>query len=231
MTENLQRITQKIFGSNAGNQGITAYGSPATGNTIYTKDLNEIQTPAFEIGKEAGFVSGKCPVYTDDTGIDFVITKQLAYLLQKGVAEWDSNTTYFQGDICQVKTNNIPTLFYSLIDNNLNNNPANSLINWFNLNTMNFTGLNLNTPIDFNTYTQQGNYNLSSNLHTNAPIDTEFACNLQVLTDGSTLNVVQLVQDLTNSTSYVRYRLNDVWGNWGVNDFQNSSKIFFIYMQ
>lgn len=88
MAENLKRTNQKIFASNSGSNGTTVYGSPARGNTQYSTDIKELMSSnAWETGKSAGFVAGKCPVWTDDNSIEYVVTKQLAYLMQKGMAD------------------------------------------------------------------------------------------------------------------------------------------------
>lgn len=227
----MERKYLKQFAENATNNGV--FGSYQDGTKILSNDVAIIQSlNAWLNGWNNATVSaGKLPTEEEFQGIQYVLAYFIKYLYSLGIAEWIEQETYKIGSIVNVIIDNRPNLYYNITGNNGTIAPNFDKINWQTLNQYNFTGLTIETPIDFNTYTQQGNYNLSSNLHTNAPIDTEFACNLQVLTDGSTMNVVQLVQDLTNSTSYVRYRLNDVWGNWGVNDFQNSSKIFFIYMQ
>lgn len=130
MTENLPRRHQKIFAKNAGAQGTTVYGSTAAGNTQYATDIGMLQSDAWETGLEAGVITDKAPVLQDDNTVKKVVTQQLAYLFQKGIPEWEAQTTYFKGNLCMSIIDNIPNLYYSLIDNNINNDPTNSSNSW-----------------------------------------------------------------------------------------------------
>lgn len=121
MTENLTRTYQKIFAKNAGAQGKTVFGSTAQGNTQYTTDISAMQSEAYENGFADAVVSKKAPVMQDFNTVENITTTQLAYLFQKGIPEWNSETTYFKGNIVLNIESDIPVLYYSLIDNNLNN--------------------------------------------------------------------------------------------------------------
>ena len=121
MTENLTRKYQKIFAKNAGAQGKTVFGSTAQGNTQYSTDIDTMQSDAYENGFADAVVSKKAPVLQDFNTVENITTRQLAYLFQKGIPEWNGETTYFKGNIILNIENNIPVLYYSLIDNNLNN--------------------------------------------------------------------------------------------------------------
>ena len=129
---NLQRKNQKIFGINASNNQITAFGSKATtGNPVYTNDIEEIQTTAYENGWYGATVQGNAPTITDTNAINYETSYQVAYLMQKGIAEWDSKTTYYKGDICLLKDEQkIPYVIYSQIDSNKNYNPASNPDKW-----------------------------------------------------------------------------------------------------
>lgn len=121
MTENLTRAYQKIFAKNAGAQGKTVFGSTAQGNTQYTTDISAMQSEAYENGFADAVVSKKAPVLQDFNTVENITTRQLAYLFQKGIPEWNSETSYFKGNIVLNIESDIPVLYYSLIDNNLNN--------------------------------------------------------------------------------------------------------------
>lgn len=126
MTENLTRAYQKIFAKNAGAQGKTVFGSTAQGNTQYTTDISAMQSEAYENGFADAVVSKKAPVLQDFNTVENITTRQLAYLFQKGIPEWNSETTYFKGNIVLNIESDIPVLYYSLIDNNLNNQISNT---------------------------------------------------------------------------------------------------------
>lgn len=122
---NLQRITGKTFGETASATGedpeIGQFGSAKAGTYIGTTDVATIQgLPAWS----NGFIDSvtpdtQFPPLPEVTGAMKVLSYQENYLLQKGIAEWDSGTTYYAGDFC--KGVGEGRLFYSKIDNNTNN--------------------------------------------------------------------------------------------------------------
>ena len=125
------RATQKIFAVDAGATGVTEFGSTAAGSTVYSYDLSAIQTTAFQDGWLAGILTGsgtkRLPVYEDMNAIHYVATSQLAYLLQEGISEYDSGTTYYINSI--VKKTNTFLLYGSITDNNVGN-PLTDAANW-----------------------------------------------------------------------------------------------------
>ena len=122
---NLQRITGKTFGETASATGedpeIGQFGSAKAGTYIGTTDVATIQgLPAWS----NGFIDSvtpdtQFPPLPEVTGAMKVLSYQENYLLQKGIAEWDSGTTYYAGDFC--KGIGEGRLYYSKIDNNINN--------------------------------------------------------------------------------------------------------------
>lgn len=128
--EKLKRVYQKIFASKSGNDETVAFGSTAQGSTVYTKELADIQTEAFEEGIKSSLVAGEAPIWEDNNSVFYEITSQLAYLFQQGISEWDSETTYFIGSFCTVIEGESVKLYYSLADNNKENDPSNDDINW-----------------------------------------------------------------------------------------------------
>ena len=128
MSTNLPRVTQKIFGENAG-QNIGQFGSALAGQGNPTGDIEEIQAlPAWAGGWNSAVISERdYPPLEEMTGIQKVETQQIAYIFQKGIPEWDEGTTYFANiSFCQI--NGI--VYRSLTDNNLGNNPEIDSTNW-----------------------------------------------------------------------------------------------------
>lgn len=113
------RSTQKIFGANAAQNQVTEFGSIKAGGAVYSKNVNDIQTEAFEGGWSDALQDDYAPYRQDRNALDFVMTSQLAYLFQEGIPEWDSGTTYYKGAIVKVvASNGAAQLYVSLADNN-----------------------------------------------------------------------------------------------------------------
>lgn len=116
------RKTQKIFGFTAGGTGITVYGSPASGTPSYSTDPANIQSAAWENGWAAAALAGtEIPTFQDFNAIHYVSTRQIAYLLQEGIAEYDSGTEYNQFSIVK------KTGTYELYGSKTNLNTGNAL--------------------------------------------------------------------------------------------------------
>lgn len=228
MTENLTRAYQKIFAKNAGAQGKTVFGSTAQGNTQYTTDISAMQSEAYENGFADAVVSKKAPVLQDFNTIENITTTQLAYLFQKGIPEWNSETTYFKGNIVLNIESDIPVLYYSLIDNNLNNQVSNTE-SWkkvpldINIDSKANTNLNnLNTILisiatDLNAITTPGNYEFQPAIHTNTPfpvgIQTSFGMFVNV--NPSNNNILQYVWSYGNDFFYRSYSSTTAtWTAW-----------------
>ena len=126
----ITRATQQIFGSNAPGTQITAFGTAKTDDPVYTTDPAQLQTAASLLGWDAAIESDKAPFEEDTNGLCFLITRQLAYLYQQGIAEWDANTTYYKNSQCTVVENGLLIVKRSLTDNNTGNDPTTDNINW-----------------------------------------------------------------------------------------------------
>lgn len=126
----ITRATQQIFGSNAPSTQITAFGTAMTANPVYTTNPAELQTNASLQGWDAAIMSDKAPFEEDTNGLFYLITRQLAYLFQQGIPEWDANTTYYQNSQCSVMQDGILVIKRSLTDNNIGNNPITDNVNW-----------------------------------------------------------------------------------------------------
>lgn len=133
----ITRKTQKIFAETAGATGITTFGSPAAGSPVYSTDVAAVQTAAWLNGWSAAALAGsEIPTFQDFNGIHYVMSNQVGYLLQEGIAEYDSATTYYANSI--VKKTGTYELYGSIINNNLGNAlpSAVSNANWSYLGTL-----------------------------------------------------------------------------------------------
>lgn len=130
---NYQRITAKVFGETATATGndpeIGQFGSALAGTYAGTTDVNTIQNLT---AWSNGFIdcvtpSQQFPPLPEMTGFGKVISYQEAYLLQKGIPEWDSGTTYYYGDLCKAtNSDNKICIYKSKVDNNSNNAVTNT---------------------------------------------------------------------------------------------------------
>lgn len=111
----LSRVTQKIFASTPGFHQVGQIGSRYNNTPVYSTDLTIIQALTNYLEGWYNVAIGQnSPTMQDMNAIHFLITSQLAYILQAGIAEWDSGTTYYIGDICQESG----VIYRSLIDTN-----------------------------------------------------------------------------------------------------------------
>lgn len=122
----ISRATQLLF-STTGLTPTAGFGGPAAGTTTTeagsSNSLSNIQSGtagAWAAGwLNATLGSSKFPTIEDMNAVFNVITNQLGYILERGIAEYDAGTTYNIGDICrQAATGNI---YLSLINTNLGN--------------------------------------------------------------------------------------------------------------
>lgn len=126
------RTTGKVFGANANATGdnpeIGQFGSAKDGSYIGTSDVSTIQAlPAWGKGW-VGAVTPETnfPPLPEMTGAMKVLSEQICYLLQNGIAEWDFNTIYYENNFVRKNSK----IYYSLSDENQGNDPETSTINW-----------------------------------------------------------------------------------------------------
>jgi hypothetical protein len=116
----ITRFTQKIFGSSAGVNQITEFGSTAAGSTVYTTVASAVQTLSnYLTGWFGAVIGGNSPCIEDMNALFFMITTVLAYLMQEGVPEYDAGTTYYIGSLALDSTTGV--VYQSLTDNNIGN--------------------------------------------------------------------------------------------------------------
>ena len=94
----LDRKYQKIFGKNAEVTDLGVVGSKNAGNPDTSNDVEELQSLSnWETGLRAQVTASEAPYLQDQNSIFYVITSQLAYLFQAGIAEWNAQTEYVSG--------------------------------------------------------------------------------------------------------------------------------------
>ncbi len=118
------RKSASIFAGNltAGSDEVEQFGSKVvSGTPNYTVDPAVIQAlsawgdgwlPALNPTNNSEYVQ-------DRNGVDLVATYQIAYILQQGIPEWDSGTTYYTNSFVQYNG----ALYISVVDSNINNTP------------------------------------------------------------------------------------------------------------
>lgn len=132
----LDRKYQKIFGENAQETDLGVVGSKNAGNPQYSTDIEVLQSLSnWGTGLRALVTATLAPYLQDQNSIFYVITYQLAYLFQAGIAEWNSQTEYVENRSIVLKNGKI----YLAIANNTNIEPEvtenwdtywKSLIDW-----------------------------------------------------------------------------------------------------
>lgn len=119
MASKIARKLMKIFGSTSGTNQLTQYGSLAADAPVYanTRDPDVIQAlSAWEAGWYAAVIGGNSPAIQDMNALQYVFAYQLAYLMQQGVAEWQTGTEYFLGSYV---SDGLGNMYQSLINNNI----------------------------------------------------------------------------------------------------------------
>jgi hypothetical protein len=129
------RKTAKIFGGSlAAPNNIAKFGSLKAGAPAYSLDLDDIQTAAWLNGWAAAVVTvggnPNVPPLQDVNAIEYALSKQIAYLLERGIPEYDAATEYNLYDICRVNG----VTYQSRIDANTGNAPGASPTQWASLN-------------------------------------------------------------------------------------------------
>ncbi len=144
----ITRVTAVPFGLTGTTDDFETFGSTAAGGTDYSKDPAAIQaTDAWSEGWRPALIASKAPVLQDMNGMSLVFGRQIAYLLQAGIAEWDNGTTYYVGNLAV--NPGTGQVFVSIVDANVGNAlptaPA-SNTNWQFLFTYNSNGNGLVLP-------------------------------------------------------------------------------------
>lgn len=115
----LARKAQKVFAGSAGTNQIAEFGSLAASAPVFTTDPDVIQALSqFTSGWFAAVIGSNSPAIEEMNALCFLFARQLAYIFQAGVAEWDVGTIYYIGSVVNDGTG---LTYVSIADNNTAN--------------------------------------------------------------------------------------------------------------
>lgn len=119
------RQNHKVFGDTGSTDNFAKFGSLVAGSPLKTKDIDTIQSlPAWDEGFQSAVYGGNKNLLLEDLNAwCYEHSRQVGYVLQAGIAEWDVATTYYKGSIVQRTSGGDATaeLYASLTDNNVGN--------------------------------------------------------------------------------------------------------------
>jgi hypothetical protein len=111
--------TQKVFCDVTPANKLGVFGSYAAGAAAYSNDPDTLQSlTAFGAGLGSALVNNAPPAIQDIDGLGYLFSRQIAYLMQTGIPEWNASVTYYTGSIVNDGTG---ALYISVADDNLNN--------------------------------------------------------------------------------------------------------------
>lgn len=123
----LSRVVGKIFGSNAGPDQIGVFGSLFAGSAATTINPATAQSLSnWLVGWNGAAINGNAPAIEDMNAAFFVHSYQIAYMLQQGIPEWNTDTIYYENQFCSLNG----SIYKSLTDDNTGNNPSSDSENW-----------------------------------------------------------------------------------------------------
>lgn len=122
----IERKTQKIFAGSGASDDIAVFGSMITGQPVYTDDMDNLQSTAYTQGWGKAIAANEAPFLEEMNGVQYGFSRQIAYLLQNGIPEWDENTTYY-ATTSFVQVNGV--IYQSLTDDNQGNEVTDTT-NW-----------------------------------------------------------------------------------------------------
>lgn len=118
--DRISRKTQYTFaGDLVAQNNIAKFGSLRIGAAAYSLDPDEIQTDEYMSGWSAALQANKAPALQDMNALGYLWSRQIGYLMQQGVPEWDTNTTYYIGSI--VADGVTGKMYSSIVDTNTSN--------------------------------------------------------------------------------------------------------------
>ncbi len=95
----ITRVLQKIFASNASNNG--QFGSAKAGTFVTSNSIATLQSLSAYVNgwNDATLTSEKLPTLEETQALNYINTTQLAYIFQEGVPEYEAATTYYINSI------------------------------------------------------------------------------------------------------------------------------------
>lgn len=99
----ITRAFQKVFCDDVSEvDNIAQFGSLKASAPAFSKDPDTIQgLGAFGEGWKSAVVENKSPPLQDMNALFFLLTRQMAYSFQAGIAEYDADTEYHEHSYCQ----------------------------------------------------------------------------------------------------------------------------------
>ena len=130
---NFTRKFLREFAEDNKNTNLQIYGSAAAATPATSSDPEQLQSNEnFKLGwRGATFPNASnstfLPQIDEWSALNYISNYHLNYLLQKGLPEYNAQTTYYIGDLCRDLGGTI--LYQSLTDDNVGN-PLNDVVNW-----------------------------------------------------------------------------------------------------
>lgn len=105
----ITRKFQRIFtGDVPANNNVAQFGSLKAGTPNYSSDPDVIQNlSAWGAGWSAATVNNSAPALQDMNSLFYVLSRQLAYLMQTGISEYNATTVYYVGSLAYDGTGNV----------------------------------------------------------------------------------------------------------------------------
>jgi hypothetical protein len=120
MAKTITRQTLNLFGATGASTNFGKFGSQAAGAAVTTKAIATIQAlAAYADGWQSAVALGNAPYLEDMNGLFYLTSYQQCYMLQEGVPEYDSGSTYYIGSL--VKRTGTSEIYMSLSDANVGN--------------------------------------------------------------------------------------------------------------
>lgn len=127
----ITRKNQKIFGGSlAAPSNIAVFGSLAAAAPAYSLDPDAIQSAEYLLAWAAALVNAPggnaSPALQDMNALFFLLSRQMAYVMQDGIPEWNAETTYYIDSFCKLGG----VVYIAKTDNNLNKDPVTQTNDW-----------------------------------------------------------------------------------------------------
>lgn len=110
---------QRIFCADVSvNNVVAQFGSLKAESPVYSSDPDTLQSlAAWTNGWADAVVDNNAPTLQDMNGLFYVLSRQIAYLMQAGIPEWNAGITYYIGSLV---SDGLGGTYRSLVDTNLN---------------------------------------------------------------------------------------------------------------
>lgn len=117
----LTRQTQKVFAGNANGDMLAVFGTMKTGTPQYSSNIETLQSTTYSQGWSDAILDDKAPYLEEMNGVQYGFSYQLAYILQEGAFEYDSETEYSNTSIVKSVENGVFAIYLSLQNGNIGN--------------------------------------------------------------------------------------------------------------